>query len=461
MIPHYEKRCAEIPIRPTDSKKLQKVLGAITRSYSNAFTALLAAVPGGSAPTQGPDDDLTSWLKGPKNQPLIIGMFAPKASHDPVCFLQLQAMERLETSFGKKHHKKNMAYLLTYSFSGDHAGKDAIDKLHSSLGKSIATAFRRKKPPEIVPIFQVNRTIRELEKKPNSTPAISTQQASILELFEDAAFRSTLIRTRQAKDPTFVNIVKSTGLAEATVRQNLDCALDRNIVTRQYNAVCTKCSTALARARQIDNIERMAADGIACPKCKTQLTGESFEECYAVDPKVAELVDGSKWMCMHFRHNLSPFVASGSILSEVIDGPNELDVVANVDGSLVLVELKDAQFSIGHAYSFVGKCSQYRPDIPIVCTTEQVDKDVKEYLTNTGINAEYIEGLKGLQDRLAAIFSKQHAEALVRLLSEVPLVPMLTRQMLANFGERPPARDEGYEYYMPHGYPMPRTRWRR
>ena len=461
MIPHYEKRCAEIAFRSTDAKKLYKVLATLGVTYRNTFDAFLSAVPGKGKHAHDLADDLNSWLKGPKRQPLIPGMYVPKGAHDPIIIVQLQAMELLESVFGKKFHKKDMAYLLTYSFSSSHTGKESIDAFHDLLAKEIASVFRHKKSPPIVPIFQIHRKVEDLEKKPNSTPPITAEQLAILPLLEDRDFRNTIIRTRQAKDPTLVNITKSTGLAEATVKQHLEKALEHGLITRKYNAICKSCSTALARVPNAINIKRMADDETACPKCKTRLTDDSFEECFTVEPKAGAMLDGSKWMCMYVRHHLSPFVASGRILTGVIDGPNELDLVANVDGSLVLAELKDAPFSIGHAYSFVGKCSQYRPDIPIVCTTDKVDSTVKDYLSNTGIAVHYIEGISDIQSRFADIFSRQHVQSLVHLLSEIPWLPMLTRQMMANFGEDIRMSDDIYPNGIPSRFMPPGSRWRR
>jgi len=302
--------------------------------------------------------------------------------------------------------------------------------------------------------------IEQLEKKPNSTPRIPPETIPVLELLEDRGFRSTVVRTRQAKDPTLTNIVKSTGLHKSTVRRHLDKALAQNVITRHYNAVCKSCGGALARVASLEKIAHLASDGVSCAKCKTPLTDQSFEECFLVDEKIGKLLDGSKWMCMYLRHHLRPFVATGTILTGVIDGPNELDLIANVDGSLLLAELKDAQFSIGHAYSFVGKCSQYRPDIAVICTTEHVDKDVKEYLENTGISAYYIEGLTDIRKDLGNMFTQQNAQALARLLSEVPWVAMLTRTALATFGEELPIPDESFAYHMPPPYMRRPGPWR-
>ena len=97
MIPHYEKRCVEIAFKSTDSKRVISIVEALPPAYRNTFDAFLSAVPGKGKHTGNPITELETWLKGPKNQPLLIGMYAPKGLHDPVIFIQFQAIENLET----------------------------------------------------------------------------------------------------------------------------------------------------------------------------------------------------------------------------------------------------------------------------------------------------------------------------------------------------------------------------
>ena len=128
----------------------------------------------------------------------------------------------------------------------------------------------------------------------------------------------------------------------------------------------------------------------------------------------------------------------------------------------MLMELKDSKFSIGHAYSFVGKCSQYKPELAIVCSTEGVDPDVKEYLKNTGIAAHYVENLEDLSSAFASVFSGQNAKNLMSLLEKVSWDFLLTRSLLSNFDTSLPIPDGRYSVaYRRSVLPVARGRWRR
>jgi hypothetical protein len=186
----------------------------------------------------------------------------------------------------------------------------------------------------------------------------------------------------------------------------------------------------------------MAQEKAACPKCKTCVTETSFVDSYVVAEHIGSIMDGSKWLDLFVRHKLRKYPQVSGVVTEVIDGPNELDLVANLDGKLLLAELKDCRFSIGHAYSFVGKCSQYKPDITMIITTEGVDPDVKDYVQNTGLQTHYVESLESLESSFQAIFSQINAQALSSWVSEVPWTTLVNRALLTTLGVAVPALEE-------------------
>jgi hypothetical protein len=60
-------------------------------------------------------------------------------------------------------------------------------------------------------------------------------------------------------------------------------------------------------------------------------------------------------------------------------GGDEVDCLTNVNGELVLFELKDKEFSLGNAYSFGAKIGIIRPEHAVILTTEVVGNDAKEH----------------------------------------------------------------------------------
>ena len=100
------------------------------------------------------------------------------------------------------------------------------------------------------------------------------------------------------------------------------------------------------------------------------------------------------------------------------------------------MELKDNRFSIGHAYPFVGKCSQYKPDVAVIVATDGIDADVKEYLANTGVSAVYIENIESIDKELETLLSDHYADKLKNLISSILWGYLLPSSILAPYGQQ-------------------------
>ena len=55
----------------------------------------------------------------------------------------------------------------------------------------------------------------------------------------------------------------------------------------------------------------------------------------------------------------------------------------------------------------------------MIVATEGIDEDVKEYVSNTGIEAFYIDTLTDLEDVLKDVFSKNNSRQLSELIREI------------------------------------------
>jgi hypothetical protein len=444
MIPHYEKHCLELAIRKTNVSAVLTLRNELCKIYRDLVHMTLSAYPGGKATLNAIEEDLKSWVNGPKRESAILGVFLPQKTTNYLFFLQLRSIDNLVTDFGKKYHNKEMGYLTVYAFSQDEDASAEISRFHKALTKAATKAFACKRQLRISWISLVNKKVEELKKKKHHTPKITNDVIPLLDLLKEYRFRNTILRTKQAKDPTLENIVKSTGLSVNEVKPELDKGLKYKILTQEFNVLCAYCRTPLARVKTKSAISQMVQSRVACPKCKKPITTNSYEDCFTVNPKISDLLDGSKWMYQYVRLQLKKFIIGGKIFTEVKDGPNELDLIANVDGDLLLMELKDAKFSIGHAYSFVGKCSQYKPEIAIICSTEGVDSEVKDYLKKTEIAAYYVESLEDLTKDFASIFSTQNAKSMASLLGRISWSWLFTKALLTNFDESVPIPEDPY-----------------
>jgi len=76
----------------------------------------------------------------------------------------------------------------------------------------------------------------------------------------------------------------------------------------------------------------------------------------------------------------------------------EVDCIAEVGGKLVLFELKDKEFNLGHAYSFGAKLAIFQPDYPVILTTEKIGKDALDHFALTKSSATERRALRGFRN---------------------------------------------------------------
>lgn len=148
---------------------------------------------------------------------------------------------------------------------------------------------------------------------------------------------------------------------------------------------------------------------------------ERKEKSVTVTALGRNLVDKSRWMTILLVEELRLLgVPLEHIFIEQVDGGDEMDCLAVIAGDTVLFELKDKEFSLGHAYSFAAKVGILRPDLSAVITTDKVGNDAREHFerakrasmaTSRGRPVAvdsapvFVEGIQRLQDELRTIGS--------------------------------------------------------
>ena len=135
-------------------------------------------------------------------------------------------------------------------------------------------------------------------------------------------------------------------------------------------------------------------------------------------------------------------------------GGDEIDCIAIISGDVVLFELKDGEFSLGHTYSFSAKQGVVRPDAAVVITTEQIGNDAKDHFERAhrarrdanqylgGVDADanepiFIEGLASLDDNLKKLAARLVTKDAERLLSNLlPLASIGANELMNSWLEQ-------------------------
>jgi hypothetical protein len=185
--------------------------------------------------------------------------------------------------------------------------------------------------------------------------------------------------------------------------------------------ICKRSSSQVLRVESAKALSTLSAEGVKC-SCGAQLTDERLEEAIDLTDLGRKLLAGSWWMSILLVEQLHSLgIPYSDMLVEQKDGSEEIDCFANLSGWLCLFELKDKEFSLGHAYSFGAKIGLYGPNRGVIVTTAYVGGDVKEHFrksqtadrqrarfgnTRQMTKMLYIEGIENLRRSLEGLIEE-------------------------------------------------------
>ncbi len=101
-----------------------------------------------------------------------------------------------------------------------------------------------------------------------------------------------------------------------------------------------------------------------------------------------------------------------------------------------MFELKDNEFSMGHAYRFSGRIGIYRPDYAIIVSTKGISSDVKDYFKKIKPQSVivYVENLNQLRSTIDDIIIKGRTQRAIKILDNytsvtLDILPLLTSKL--------------------------------
>ena len=228
--------------------------------------------------------------------------------------------------------------------------------------------------------------------------AISDEDVSIASKLED----------QKIKD--FIMVIKRSGggMLEVDIARRfpdysdqnniLDKLIDSGFLEKQYVIMCRQTSNQINKVKSQDVIDKMDEMGILC-SCGKPISSERIEELFSPTAKMHRMIDKSYWMTVKLVDTLRSLgIPNSQILLNLHDGPEEIDAFVNVDGSLVMFELTDNEFSMGHAYPFGGRIGLYKPNYAIMVSTKGIDPEVDAYFKRTKPEGAEIVNVNNLNE---------------------------------------------------------------
>jgi len=233
------------------------------------------------------------------------------------------------------------------------------------------------------------------------------------------------------------------GTAEA--QQQIEELVEAGLVEEQYVVICRKTSNQINRVKSKAAIAQMSELQVLC-SCGAPIADERVEVLFSPTQSLQRMLDHSYWMTARLVQVLTDLdVPRDRILLDLREGPEEVDAFVDLCGSLLMFELKDNEFSMGHAYPFAGRIGLYKPDLAVIVCTNGVAPDVKAYFEAVKPEAQlvYVGQLDQLPSTigdLARRIRSERAYLILSMFDQMALVATpLSRILVQRIGlEAPP-----------------------
>jgi hypothetical protein len=216
------------------------------------------------------------------------------------------------------------------------------------------------------------------------------------------------------------SLKKASGLSAEQHSQIIRSLEEGNLVTQEYVIICRRTSNQVNRIGSREKLEAMRQLGVLC-SCGNSIASERVEELIVPTSRLKRMLDQSYWMSAQLLLNLANLdIPRDKVLLNLQEGADEIDAFVDVEGKLLMFELKDNEFSMGHAYPFGGRVGLYKPDYGIIVATKGIAPDVKDYFKRVKPEADlvYVPDVNGLAGALTNVIDNIRSERASNLLRD-------------------------------------------
>jgi hypothetical protein len=289
---------------------------------------------------------------------------------------------------------------------------DLISEVLSS--QSQALEWSQYKPPN--PPFLELSGNKETEFV--SADTISDEEIQLAVKLDDQTTREIAVIVRRSGGILEADLSRKDVAKPIEIKKNIEKLVQAQLLGREYVVICRKTSNQINRVKSTDAIKKMTEAGVLC-SCGTPISEERIEELITPTNLLQKMLDQSYWTTVRLVDTLRNLgISNDQILLNLHEGAEEIDAFVDVDGTLCMFELKDNEFSMGHAYPFGGRIGLYKPDYAIIVSTKDISSDVKDYFKRVKPKSEivYISKLKHLSSSMSQVISQVRSKKALQII---------------------------------------------
>jgi hypothetical protein len=170
----------------------------------------------------------------------------------------------------------------------------------------------------------------------------------------------------------------------------VDQLIQADLLRQEYVVICSKSGTHVNRVEHRETIEQMAKLGVLC-SCGKRISEEAIEGLLATDALLPKMLDKNYWMTVSVVRSL---INLGVPAEKIILNPStvndDVEILADLDGTLLMFNLKDAEYGIPHALSFTTRIGMHRPQMAFLVSTRGISAEVKDHFKRVKLDTQMV-----------------------------------------------------------------------
>lgn len=266
-----------------------------------------------------------------------------------------------------------------------------------------------------------NSTFMELENSSEAefttASTLSKEDLELASILEDQEVRELAVTVRRSGGILAADLARKASKQDETLKI-VEQLINNGLLSREYVVICRRTSNQINRVKERSAIAQMDAVGVLC-SCGKAISEERIEELYSPTTALQRMLDQSYWTTAKLVAVLQDLgVPEDRVLLNLREGAEEIDAFVDIDSTLIMFELKDNEFSMGHAYPFSGRIGMYKPNYAVIVATKGIAPEVREYFNRVMPQTEivYIGHLRELSSVLENIVNKIRSRSVMQFL---------------------------------------------
>lgn len=259
---------------------------------------------------------------------------------------------------------------------------------------------------------------------------LKPEEVEAARVLENVFFKRLLRLVSQAGFLREKDILGQKSKDKKNYKDGLEELSKSGLLCEEYLLECKKTGMPLTRLKDPERLNKKEIGGLKCPSCNSDFSSESLSKGYSMSELGSKLTQGNHWMTIWITELLTKVgIPLESILWNISESGEEVDLLVEFFGRLWIFELKDREFGAGDAHPLNYRKVRYRADRSIIITTAQVSKDAKNVFEELAREARsrrtipvYVEGLESAEQILHKEItnaSLHYAQAKVALIGEL------------------------------------------